>query len=179
MGELDRYEIVAALPSKSTGIDDFRAALRALLEDRFQLRVHRDSVTASAYDLTVAKEGLKARRAGESDGKGAGMSRGKISARQLTMAQLAGLLSTLLAMKVRDATGTVGTFAFDLEWTPDETQPVLPKPGVPPAVEKPASDGSGPSLFTALREQLGLRLEPRKMQQEMIVIDHAERPSEN
>jgi uncharacterized protein (TIGR03435 family) len=65
-----------------------------------------------------------------------------------------------------------GTYEFDLEWTP-----VLPVPAdAPPA---PPVDPSGPPLFTALREQLGLKLEPEKQRIDILVVDHAERPTEN
>ena len=73
---------------------------------------------------------------------------------------------------VEDHTGLAGTFEFDLEWTP-----VLPVPAdAPPA---PPVDPNGPPLFTALREQLGLKLEPAKNLIDILVVDHAERPTEN
>jgi uncharacterized protein (TIGR03435 family) len=74
---------------------------------------------------------------------------------------------------VDDQTGLRGTFEFDLEWTPDATAPVRP-PDAPPA---PPVDPAGPSLVTALREQLGLRLEPRMGSVDVLVVDRAGRPS--
>jgi uncharacterized protein (TIGR03435 family) len=74
---------------------------------------------------------------------------------------------------VEDRTGLAGTFEFDLEWTPDRPSP--PRPAdAPPA---PPIDPNGASIFTALREQLGLKLEPSKSQIDIVVVDHAEQPT--
>ena len=76
-----------------------------------------------------------------------------------------------------DSTGVKGVFDIKLEWTPDESQPRGPKESPEPL---PADDGAGgPSIFTALQEQLGLKLEPRKGPVEILIIDRIEKPSEN
>ena len=78
-------------------------------------------------------------------------------------------LADLLAVPVVDATELKGKFDFSLKWTPDEMQ-----------TNAPASDSStGPSIFTALQEQLGVKLEGRKLPADVLVVDHAEPPSEN
>jgi uncharacterized protein (TIGR03435 family) len=88
------------------------------------------------------------------------------------------VLATTVGRKVIDKTGLTGKYDITLKYTPDESQIAMWTPsGVPPP---PApAEGSGPSLFTALQEQLGLRLEPKKAPVEIFVIDRAEKPSEN
>jgi uncharacterized protein (TIGR03435 family) len=87
------------------------------------------------------------------------------------MERFAERLGGQLGRTVVDRTGLPGNFAFELEWTPEPGQPLGPNaaPG----------DLSSPSIFTALQEQLGLKLEPQKGSVEILVIDHVEKPSEN
>ncbi len=86
------------------------------------------------------------------------------------------ILSRFLERTIVDKTGLTKNYDIDLQWTPDENQARL----LPSDVPKPLlGDPSGPSLFTALQEQLGLKLESQKGPVEMIVIDRAEKPSEN
>lgn len=80
-------------------------------------------------------------------------------------------LSVFVGRTVVDRTGLTGTFDFDLTWTPD---PMLRAPA---DGNRPATDGSGLSLFTALQEQLGLRLESTKGPADVVVIDHVEKPT--
>lgn len=170
-----RFDIDATAPAGA----DMKDCLRLLLEERFHLQVHHEARAGTAFDLTIAKGGVKAARSREGAGRpGINTSRGRIVARRAGMAQLADTLSNLLAQIVTDRTGLDGAFDFQLDWTPDETQPVMAKPGVPPPTEKPADTG-GPSLYTALVEQVGLKLEARKAQADVIVIDRAELPTAN
>ena len=87
------------------------------------------------------------------------------------MAQLALKLSEVLHLPVADFTAVPGEFDFQLKWTSDDMR-ATPPDAVPDAA-------SGPSLFVALQEQLGLKLESRKVPADVLVIDHAEKPSEN
>ncbi len=90
------------------------------------------------------------------------------------------MLSGVLARPVLDKTGLHGVYDFKLEWAPEPGEDVLAALGLPSRPEAPPPvDSSRPSIFTAVQEQLGLRLESRKGPVEIIVIDHAERPSEN
>jgi uncharacterized protein (TIGR03435 family) len=97
----------------------------------------------------------------------------------LSMTQLARDLSHLLGRKVVDKTGLKGAYHFTLQWTPDESEPFkeITDNGVPGSAPKP--DSPGPSVFTAIQEQLGLKLESQKAPVEILVIDHVEKPSEN
>jgi bla regulator protein blaR1 len=78
-----------------------------------------------------------------------------------------------------DQTGLTGVYNLSLHWSPEQGAAPTPPAGVSPAGEAAPPDTSGPSLFTALQEQLGLKLEATKGPVEVIVIDHIERPSEN
>jgi uncharacterized protein (TIGR03435 family) len=94
------------------------------------------------------------------------------------MHQLAQKLSEVIHLPVADLTGVEGEFDFQLKWTPDDMQARPPSGGDKPAAA--AVDlANGPSVFAALQEQLGLKLEPRKVPTEVLVIDRAEKASEN
>jgi uncharacterized protein (TIGR03435 family) len=141
--------------------------LRALLADRFQLRVHTETRQGPVYNLVVAKGGFKLRPISQSDQIGGNYSwgNGQIHVRKGPIANLVYCLSDGIAGRdVADKTGLTGNYDIDLRWTPDDKQ------GTPDA---------GPTLFTALEEQLGLRLEPAKGPVDVFVIDHVEKPSEN
>jgi len=81
-----------------------------------------------------------------------------------------------------DKTGLTGIYRCKLQWTPDESQGAMfkgPEPGPQTPTSTSSPDSSGPSVFTAIQEQLGLRLESQKGPVEVLVIDHVEKPSEN
>lgn len=85
------------------------------------------------------------------------------------------MILNILDRPVVDKTGITGLFDFHLEFSPDETTPGF-HPGTP---EDGLTDRRGPSIFTAVQEHLGLKLESAKGSREFLVIDHVERPSEN
>jgi uncharacterized protein (TIGR03435 family) len=98
---------------------------------------------------------------------------GPVTGQAIPVANLVHLLARQLGRTVVDKTGLTGNYDFTLKWAPDESQgPPGMDNGSPP-------DSSGPSLFTAIQEQLGLRLEAQKGPVEILVIDHVERPSDN
>lgn len=165
--DADRYDVTAkADTSKELSPDEMRPILRKLLEDRFALRYHREIRTLPAYSLTVAKTGMKMTEHTGADGPSTTFRNqsGKLmlSARKQSAAHLTLLLGQRLDRSVIDNTGLTGEYDLSLEWAADET-----------------GDSSVPSIFTALQEQLGLKLESTKGPVEVIVIDHVERPSEN
>ena len=110
------------------------------------------------------------------------MGRGQIDAQEVPLQFLAESLSRQLGRTVVDKTGLTGAYDFTLTWTPDESQRQMFK-GPPDGKEAgdgaPPPDASGPTIFTAIQEQLGLKLESQKGPVEILVIDHVERPSEN
>ncbi len=140
--------------------------LRALLADRFKLRVHTETREEPVYNLVIAKNGFKLKEAPEAEeAGGSSWGNGRIQVHKGSIDRLAFMLSDDLAGRaVIDKTGLAGKYDIDLKWTPDDQQ------GTPDA---------GPTLFTALEEQLGLKLVPAKGPVDVFMIDHVERPSEN
>lgn len=164
-----RFEIVARA-GHPAGDKEMMGMLQSLLAERFQLKLHRDSQAISGYSLTQAKGGVKAKVSDSDGGATTNSSRGRIEATKCTMANLAMKLAAALKVPVADMTDEKRNFDFTLQWVPDE---LLAKASA-------GSDAaSGPSLFTALQEQLGLKLESRKIPVDVLVVDHAELPSEN
>jgi uncharacterized protein (TIGR03435 family) len=155
--ETDTFYITAKAEDPVDDDAVIMAMLRDLLKDRFKLASHRESRTIPAYVLGVAKNGprLPKSAGGESSTL---YGRGRITARVTTMDHFAEVLSRMLDFPVVNQTGIDGVFDLKIEWTTADT---------------------GPSIFTALQEQLGLRLASRKTPVEVVVIDHVERPTEN
>lgn len=191
----ESYEIGARADSSNVTLEMMKGPmLQALLEDRFHLRVHREIREGQVYALTIAKNGPKIEpfREGscapvdrtkfppsagpptpEQIAKNCharGLKNGpnlKIEAQGMTLDEFAKVFldSHTVDRPVIDQTGLAGRFNFHLEYAPE---------GAP--AEDPAT---GPSIFTALQEQLGLKLEPAKGPKEFLVIDHVERPTGN
>jgi bla regulator protein blaR1 len=109
------------------------------------------------------------------------MGRGDLNGEGVELEMLTNALSNALGRPVLNRTGLTGNFDFKLQWTPDAGQfGGFPSGPPPPGVnEPPPPDPNGPSLFTAVQEQLGLRLESQKGPVDLIVIDRVEKPSEN
>ena len=175
--ETDEYDIEAVAGEGVQVNEHLGEMLQKLLADRFQLALHREQRTLSVYALTVAKGGSKV-KAAESGGRGASCEHmGVCSFRSVTLAHFVRWLGfVVLDRPVVDKTGIVGTFDFNLRWTPDESQFSAVGLRAPAAVD---NANAPPPLFEAIEEQLGLKLEPEKMPAEVLVIDKVERPSEN
>ena len=154
--------------------------LQALLEDRFKLKLHHETKVLPMYDLVIAKGGPKLKAAIEASADDAKtpeapqphgmmtMGPGMFKGQDLSMAAVANQLSYILQHTVADKTGLSGSYDLDLKWTPEDSGPASGD-----AAE------AGVSLFTAVQEQLGLKLQSTKGPTETLVIDHAEMPSEN
>jgi len=197
----DKFDVIATTDAGSSQEQVF-LMLRALLAERFKLVVHRDTQDLPIYALVMArKDGRLGPRlrpssvdcsAVPSDGptsspsadafvaepcKGLRNVPGKATGRAVTIPTLARLMSGWVDdhRPVEDRTGLTGNFDLDLDWTPD--RPVPAPPAGAPAL--PATGSNGAGLFTALQEQLGLKVESTKNSIDMLVVDHAERPTEN
>jgi uncharacterized protein (TIGR03435 family) len=147
--------------------------------------------------LVVAKGGPKLHEAKPGDtypnglkgfnGQGGGpgmmlMRPGQLTGQGIPLSSLTRLLSQQLGSTVQDKTGLTGKYDFTLQWTPDRNaspMPGAPEPGQQGPAAAASTDASGPSIFTAVQEQLGLKLESQKGPVEVLVIDHVETPSEN
>jgi uncharacterized protein (TIGR03435 family) len=172
----DRYYIEATAAEPAVGHELMRM-LQTLLADRFKLVLHRERRTVPGYRLVLGKGGLKAQASAPDSGSAGNSRRGRIEAKGYSMAQLSLKLAEALKQPLLDATGVAGKFDFKLEWTPDDMQ------AKPPSADQRAGNaleaGAAPSIFEALQEQLGLKLESGKFPAEVLVIDSAEKPSEN
>jgi bla regulator protein BlaR1 len=152
--------------------------LEALMRDRFQLRVHKENKEMPVYALLIDKGGSKL--AANTDSKQQfRFGDGSLEVKKGGAAALATWLSRQLGRVVIDKTGLAGEYDYKLEWTPDPGEGGAESIGLPPEAPRPHVDTSGPSIFTAVQEQLGLRLVSQKGPVEIIVIDSVERPSAN
>jgi uncharacterized protein (TIGR03435 family) len=140
-----------------------RRMVQALFADRFQLKLHQETRTLPAYDLILAKGGSKLQPT-KSNGKSIGVGRTYFHGAGLTMASIAEELSKITGRVVVDKTNLADRYDFKLEWAADDA---------------PTADNSAPSLFTAVQEQLGLKLEPAKEPVPVLVIDHVDLPTPN
>jgi uncharacterized protein (TIGR03435 family) len=181
--DTERYDVSGRPQSEATW-EETLLMLQRLLADRFKLAVRRDSRQSPAYALVVGRSGSKLTPAANPGctasppgGKCGGFATrpGFFDGRRVTVAQVASLLSGRSGRLVVDRTGISGFFDVTLSWTPDANQlpPGPPPDGVPPF------DPSGPSLFAAIQEQLGLRLEPTTAETDHFVIERIERPTPN
>ena len=181
----ERYDIVAKTDNARISDDDLWLLLEPLLVDRFKLRFHRETKQLPVYSLVVAKGGQKFRTHVDStDGKDEPTVSGRqsgsnasVSASKTSMSKLADLLGDHMDRTVIDNTRLRGDYDFKLEWAQDH-------PGEPigPSVLGGLEESlglSGPGIFTALDEQLGLKLESSKGHVEVIAIDGAEKAGGN
>jgi uncharacterized protein (TIGR03435 family) len=155
-----------------------RRRVQALLSERFQLVLRRESKEMPIYALVVAKGGVKMTEAKEGEG-GSSMNTNntRITCQRCTMESLAVNLSGITGRPVHDETGLTGKYDFKMEWAPEPKAGGAERgEGAPAEI---ASTPEGPTLFTALQQVLGLKLEPKKGPVDMYVIERAEKPSEN
>jgi uncharacterized protein (TIGR03435 family) len=162
-----RFDIAAKYPPGDLTREQRNMMLQTLLAERFHLVIHRETKEMPAYALVVAKNGPKL-AASEKPGDSTSTGRGRLQDTAVSMAGLANQLAEQLVHPVVDKTGLTGAYTLKLEWTPDDQ---------PAGAGEPAA---GPSIFTALQEQLGLKLQTQKLPVEMIVVDSVDRtPVEN
>lgn len=155
-----------------------RQMLQRLLADRFKLTFHWETREFPVYALVTAKNGPKIERAKNAEASpSVSRSNGNLTAKSVTMEKLVQTLTTALARQlgrvVVDKTGLEGKYDLTLAWSQDERSAEM--------TDLPDEDAAspGPSIFTAVQEQLGLKLESTKAPVETLVIDHIEQPSEN
>lgn len=157
-------KVGAELPPWPDSNRELSLRLQSLIEDRFKLSLHRETREEPVYDLMVAKGGAKLKIAGADETGGYDMVRGRFRSFAVPLEYLAGSLANVLGRRVNDRTGLAGKYDYTLTFTPDD---------------EATPDVNGPSIFTALQEQLGLKLESAKEPVEVLVIDHVEKPDAN
>lgn len=168
--------------ARSVSYDQSSQMLRTMLKERFQLQTHSEKRDLPIYELVVDRKGPKFARVTDPKTKhDVRIANGSIQFTNATVATFASQLSYALARPVIDKTGISGEFNFALKWTPAPGEDGGPTTsGLPPGTpEEPASIQDGPSIFTAITEQLGLRLKSGRGPVEILVIDHAEKPDAN
>jgi uncharacterized protein (TIGR03435 family) len=195
--ESARFDLEAKSPGPAQ-LPELRVIVQSMLDDSFKLKTHRETRELPIYSLLLAKSGVKGGPGlVESPGGNCGPvdtpagpapkgphlpaavwgtvnpAPGRIFGQHGRMSQLADRLATLLGRTVLDKTGLDGAYDIDLTFTPDAEMAQQLPPG------QPAPDVPGPSLFTAIQEQLGVKLQPGKGPVGVIVIDSAEKPAGN
>jgi uncharacterized protein (TIGR03435 family) len=173
--------------------------VQSLLEDRLQLKIHRETRELPVYELLVAKGGSKMSLSADQSPekppepgspplsmpqRGAPaprgmmkMGRGSLETNGVPISNFIMGLSQQLGRPVIDKTGLKGFYDIKLQWSPELGQGLFAPGSAEPA--PPPSDASGPSIFTAIQEQLGLRLESAKGPVDVLVIDSVQKPTEN
>jgi uncharacterized protein (TIGR03435 family) len=178
LADSERYDIEATYGGNSPGRRDrrltfvtiqadlqVRLMLQTLLADRFHLAIRHETKELPAYSLNIAKSGPKLRESTTpEDLREMSVDLGQVKSNRMSMEQLAGVLSRLLGIPIVNKTGLTANYDLLLRWTPDEAS---------------ADASAAPSIFTAIRESLGLRLVTGREPVDVLVIDHVERPTAN
>lgn len=178
-------DTVAALKKmpKEEGATARRKMMQDMLVERFQLKMHHEQKELGMYDLVIAKGGAKLKEVdAEAPGGGKALDgkplpkgmmqvrNGQLTAEGVPVSSVAGFLAQMLHTQVVDKTGLKGNYDMLLKWQPDDQV-------------QESHDATGgetaPSIFTAVQEQLGLKLEPTKGLVDTVVVDHISMPSEN
>jgi uncharacterized protein (TIGR03435 family) len=192
----ERFEIDAKSDGHPTILMMLGPMMQAILEDRFKLRIHRETRQGPVYELALGKGAPKLKPLQDGSctpvlvghplpplASGQHYCRNLVSPSSVnfeggTLSMLAGLLGLILDRPVIDKSGITNYFEMHLVFSPDDSAPSRPsttEPGSPAAVRAP----DAPGIFQAIQEQLGLKLVPAKGPVDVLVIDHIERPSEN
>jgi uncharacterized protein (TIGR03435 family) len=180
--DTDKYDIDAEPDGEGMPNDkQWKGMIQKLIVERYKFTFHQDKRELPVYVLSVAKTGPKLTKSeGDPNGLPGLFFRGRpgdLGVRNATMADFVGLLQgAVLDRPVVDQTGLSGRFDFTLNWTPDDSQFAGMGAKIPPPTD---SANAPPSLYTAIQEQIGLKLDATKAPADVIVIDHVEKPSEN
>ncbi|HEV8146915.1 MAG TPA: M56 and DUF3738 domain-containing protein [Bryobacteraceae bacterium] len=181
----DRFDVVTKgpqlpQPGRATR-EQIRQCVQALLADRFKLVIRRETREMQVYHLVVAKKGSRLKEyTGDDQNGGIGGNRpGQLIGERTSLYGLVANLTGMLGRPVIDRTGLTGRYDFKLEWTPEMLPDRKGPDGTGEKVGASAPGISDPSIFTALQEQLGLKLESQKGPVEVVIIERAEKPAAN
>jgi uncharacterized protein (TIGR03435 family) len=184
----ERFDVDARAADAHSTRKQYQQMLRSLLEERFKLAVHLETKDLPAYELVPAKTGsrLKAADPQACQAENGGdvtcgsffTGRSSLDGRSMSMAQFCNSLGTVLGRRVADHTGISGRFDIHLEFDPDGVNPGNGSSGLSAAADP--SERTQPSIFSALQQQLGLKLQSHKEPTEVLIIDRLERlPTSN
>lgn len=177
--DTEHFDVEAKLDGADVRTGQESAMVRALLADRFKLVLHKDASQTSAYALVVTAKGPKMKlSADQSSGGtptgGVHVGPGNLAGTGMRLGLVASLLGSRLGRPVVDRTNLPDRYDVDLRWAPN-----VGEAPADAADALPQSDPSGPSLFTAIQQQLGLRLDAIKAPSGFLVIDEVEKPAAN
>jgi uncharacterized protein (TIGR03435 family) len=177
--DAERFDVLAKAPKAVLGAanlkeEQLKPMLRAMLADRFKLRLHEESREMSGYALIVARGGVKAKpaAAGEYNSDAFRFNSNGLTG-QISMPDFARYVAGKLGLVAVDQTGLEGVYDFKAEWTAEVEQPSGALPGVDPR------DAMRSAVFAAVEKQLGLKFNPQKIAVRTLVIDSVEMPTEN
>lgn len=156
--------------------EQFALRVQSLLADRFHLVIRRETKEMPVYELTIAKGGSKLKQVEEKPGQGGQIrgQRGVLTGTATSIGSIASNLALRVERPVIDKTGLQGKYDWQFEWTPEQPAKLIP------GSDRPLpSEISGPSIFMAVQEQLGLRLEPQRAPAPVIIVESASKPSAN
>jgi uncharacterized protein (TIGR03435 family) len=174
-----KVDSTTAFPARQDGAERMRLMVQSLLEDRFKLSVHWETREQQVYELGTAKRGSKLKEAdGTVSSPRMQVALGHFVGTAVPISQLARNLSQRLGRTVIDKTGLHGTYDFELTYTPDPGQMPAAGQQLPPG-GPPLPDPNGPSIFAALEEQLGLKLQATKGPVQVLVVESVSKPTEN
>lgn len=169
----DRYDIDGVLDTEGQpSLKQMQSIVQKMLAERFALKFHRETRELPVYALTVASGGPKMQKSkgdpnllgDENEHSSGGQIR--LTATNMSMSDLTLILDFIADKPVVNQTGLAGKWDWQLTWTDDDSR-------------APADASAAPGLFTAIQEQMGLKLDAVKAPAEVLVIDHVERPSAN
>jgi uncharacterized protein (TIGR03435 family) len=179
--ESDKFDIDAKPDGEGAPSGkQWKMMIQKLLADRFELKFHKDKKELSVYVLSVSKTGAKMTKNDSAPNGLPGLffqGLGKLNVRNALMSDFTGLMqSAVLDRPVVDQTGLTGRFDFALNWTPDDSQFGGMGAKIPPPTD---SADAPPNLYTAIQEQIGLKLEATRAPADVMVIDLVKKPSAN
>jgi uncharacterized protein (TIGR03435 family) len=159
------YTIEATYPP-GTSREQVAQMLQSLLAERFKLKVHHETRPTPVYALVIAKNGPTIKPSEAAAQSFGNMQPGLFEAKKVPLSQVVNLMHNAgwVDRTIVDQTNLTGAYDFSLKWTPDNVKP---------------EDSTAPSIFTAVQEQWGLKLEPQTLPLDILVIDHVEKPGEN
>jgi uncharacterized protein (TIGR03435 family) len=161
--ESQEYDVSAKVEGDQLTLEQMRPMLQHLLEQRFHLVFHRETKMISGFELTVAKGGPKLQSSQDNSKPSAQIRSNRLDVGHMDAEHIAGVLAHRAGQPVVDKTGLTGTYDFTLSYAPANDP-----------------NSSLPDFFTALHEQLGLKLESQKVPVDFLVIDHVDKiPTEN